>query len=96
MLLEMLANEDPNASVAGVAYVVDARDVSMEQMLQYDPYLLKKTWTLVEHCIPLRFTEIHLINMRKEGQTIFNFVTSFLPAKMPIKVCRVLRKILKT
>lgn len=86
MLLEILANEDPNASVAGVAYVIDARDVTMEQMLQYDPYLLKKTWTLVEHCLPIRFAEIHLINMRKEGQAVFNFVTSFLPAKMSIKV----------
>ncbi|XP_023309376.2 alpha-tocopherol transfer protein-like [Lucilia cuprina] len=85
MLLEILANEDPNTSVAGVAYVIDARDVTMEQMLQYDPYLLKKTWTLVEHCLPIRFTEIHLINMRKEGQAIFNFVTTFLPAKMPVK-----------
>ncbi|XP_075170526.1 alpha-tocopherol transfer protein-like [Haematobia irritans] len=85
MLLEIVANENANASVAGLIYVVDARDVTMEQMMQYHPALLKKILMLLEHCFPLRFVEIHLINMRKEGQTVFNFVTSLLPNKMPFK-----------
>lgn len=86
MLLELLALECDNASVAGLFFVVDARDVNMEQMMQYDPFLLKKTFMLVDQCLPLRFAEIHLVNMIPSGQTIFNFVTSFLPAKLPWKV----------
>lgn len=82
----MLANEVPNASVSGIIYIVDGRGVTMEQMMQFHPSLLKKTWMLIDQCFPLRFSEIHLINMRKEGQTVFNFVTQFLPNKMPIKV----------
>ncbi|XP_030369558.1 alpha-tocopherol transfer protein-like [Scaptodrosophila lebanonensis] len=85
MLLELLALECDNASVAGLFYVIDARDVNMEQMLQYDPFLLKKTFALVDQCLPLRFVEVHMINMRREGQAIFNFVTSFLPPKLPWK-----------
>ncbi|XP_030573591.1 alpha-tocopherol transfer protein-like [Drosophila novamexicana] len=85
MLLELLALECDNASVAGLFFVVDARDVNMEQMMQYDPFLLKKTFMLVDQCLPLRFAEIHLVNMIPSGQTIFNFVTSFLPAKLPWK-----------
>ncbi|XP_013112710.2 retinol-binding protein pinta [Stomoxys calcitrans] len=85
MLLEILANENANASISGLVYIVDARDVIMEQMLQYHPALLKKTLMLIEHCLPLRFVEIHLINMRKEGQTVFNFVTSLMPKKLPFK-----------
>lgn len=87
MLLELLAMECDNATVAGLFWVVDARDVSMEQMLQYDPFLLKKSFMFVDQCLPLRFTEIHLVNMIPSGQTVFNFVTSFLPAKLPWKVC---------
>lgn len=86
MLAEILANEDVNASVAGVVYIVDARDVTMEKMLRYDQCLLKKTWMFVEHCLPLRLVEMHLINMRKEGREFFEFLSSFLPAKLPIKV----------
>jgi len=85
-MLELLALECDNASISGLVWVVDARDVTMEQMLQYDPFLLKKAFALVDQCIPLRFVEIHMINMRKEGQTIFNFVTKFLPSKLPFKV----------
>ncbi|EDW15437.1 uncharacterized protein Dmoj_GI22785 [Drosophila mojavensis] len=85
ILLELLALECDNASVAGLFYVVDARDVTMEQMLQYDPFLLKKTFMLVDQCLPLRFVEIHLVNMIPSGQKIFNFVTSFLPSKLPFK-----------
>lgn len=89
MLLELLAMECDNATVAGLFWVVDARDVSMEQMLQYDPFLLKKSFMFVDQCLPLRFAEIHLVNMIPSGQTVFNFVTSFLPAKLPWKVrCR--------
>lgn len=87
MLLELLAMECDNATVAGLFWVVDARDVSMEQMLQYDPFLLKKSFMFVDQCLPLRFAEIHLVNMIPSGQTVFNFVTSFLPAKLPWKVC---------
>lgn len=91
MLLELLAMECDNATVAGLFWVVDARDVSMEQMLQYDPFLLKKSFMFVDQCLPLRFAEIHLVNMIPSGQTVFNFVTSFLPAKLPWKVrCRYL------
>lgn len=91
MLLELLAMECDNAAVAGLFWVVDARDVSMEQMLQYDPFLLKKSFMFVDQCLPLRFAEIHLVNMIPSGQTVFNFVTSFLPAKLPWKVsCRCL------
>nr|XP_016927088.2 alpha-tocopherol transfer protein-like [Drosophila suzukii] len=85
IMLELLALECDNASISGLVWVVDARDVTMEQMLQYDPFLLKKAFALVDQCIPLRFVEIHMINMRKEGQTIFNFVTKFLPSKLPFK-----------
>ncbi|EDV91467.1 alpha-tocopherol transfer protein-like [Drosophila grimshawi] len=85
MLLELLALECDIASVNGLFYVVDARDVNMEQMLQYDPFLLKKTFMLVDQCLPLRFAEIHLVNMLPSGQKIFNFVTSFLPANLPFK-----------
>jgi len=86
IMLELLALECDNSSISGLVWVVDARDVTMEQMLQYDPFLLKKAFALVDQCIPLRFVEIHMINMRKEGQTIFNFVTKFLPSKLPFKV----------
>ncbi|KAH8381862.1 hypothetical protein KR009_000659, partial [Drosophila setifemur] len=85
IMLEILALECDNASIAGMVWVVDARDVTMEQMMQYDPFLLKKCFALVDQCLPLRFAEIHMINMRKEGQTIFNFVTKFLPSKLPFK-----------
>ncbi|KAM8704287.1 hypothetical protein ACLKA7_008827 [Drosophila subpalustris] len=85
MLLELLAQECDNATTAGLFWVVDARDVTMEQMLQYDPFLLKKSFMFVDQCLPLRFMEIHLVNMIPSGQTVFNFVTSFLPAKLPWK-----------
>ncbi|XP_001357824.1 alpha-tocopherol transfer protein-like [Drosophila pseudoobscura] len=85
ILLELLALECDNASISGLIWVVDARDVTMEQMMQYDPFLLKKAFALVDQCLPLRFVEIHMINMRREGQTIFNFVTKFLPSKLPFK-----------
>ncbi|KAH8278395.1 hypothetical protein KR018_001926, partial [Drosophila ironensis] len=86
IMLELLALECDNASISGLIWVVDARDVTMEQMMQYDPFLLKKAFALVDQCMPLKFVEIHMINMRKEGQTIFNFVTKFLPSKLPFKV----------
>ncbi|EDV43965.1 uncharacterized protein Dana_GF16256 [Drosophila ananassae] len=85
ILLEILALECDNASISGLIWVVDCRDVTMEQMMQYDPFLLKKSFALVEQCLPLKFVEIHIINMRKEGQSIFNFVTKFLPSKLPFK-----------
>lgn len=86
ILLEILALECDNATISGLIWVVDCRDVTMEQMMQYDPFLLKKAFALVEQCLPLKFVEIHMINMRKEGQSIFNFVTKFLPSKLPFKV----------
>ncbi|XP_068156483.1 alpha-tocopherol transfer protein-like [Drosophila tropicalis] len=85
ILLELLALECDNAGIAGLIYVIDARDVSMEQMMQYDPFLLKKTFSLVDQCMPLRFVEIHMINMRREGVAVFNFVTKFLPSQLPWK-----------
>ncbi|KAH8346840.1 hypothetical protein KR059_000565 [Drosophila kikkawai] len=85
IMLELLALECDNASISGLVWVVDCRDVTMEQMMQYDPFLLKKSFALVEQCMPLRFAEIHLINIRKEGLAIFSFVTKFLPSKLPFK-----------
>ncbi|XP_073819881.1 alpha-tocopherol transfer protein [Musca autumnalis] len=85
MLLEIMANEDANARAFGIVHIVDARDVSVEQMMQYHPSLLKKTWMLMEHCFPVRFNEIHVINMRKDGRAIFNFATAFLPKKITVK-----------
>ncbi|XP_061392297.1 alpha-tocopherol transfer protein [Musca vetustissima] len=85
MLLEIMAVEESNVSAYGIVHIVDVRDVSMEQMMQYHPSLLKKSWMLMEHCFPLRVNEIHLINMRKERRAMFNFVTSFLPKKMSLK-----------
>ncbi|ALC45846.1 CG10300 [Drosophila busckii] len=85
MLFELLALQCDNASIAGLYWIVDAGDCSLEQMLQYDPFLLKKTFMLVEQCLPLRFAEIHVVNMISAGLKVFNFVTSFLPAKLPFK-----------
>ncbi|KAI8045133.1 hypothetical protein M5D96_001312, partial [Drosophila gunungcola] len=59
IMLELLALECDNASISGVVWVADARDVTMEQMLQYDPFLLKKAFALVDQCIPLRFFAVH-------------------------------------
>uniref|UniRef100_A0A1I8MLB8 CRAL-TRIO domain-containing protein n=1 Tax=Musca domestica TaxID=7370 RepID=A0A1I8MLB8_MUSDO len=85
MLLEILTMEEVTAGATGIVYIVDARDVYMEQMMQYHPSLLKKTWMLMEHCFPLEFNEIHLLNVHKERRTIFNFITSFLPKKLCTK-----------
>ncbi|XP_028900866.2 alpha-tocopherol transfer protein-like [Zeugodacus cucurbitae] len=85
ILFETLAMESDNASIVGLTYIIDCRDVGVDLMMQFDPFLLKKAYTLAENCMPLKLNEIHVINMRREGVSVFNFVSSFMPSTLAFK-----------
>ncbi|XP_037942887.1 alpha-tocopherol transfer protein-like [Teleopsis dalmanni] len=86
MLLEVLAMEDDNATVAGIVFIFDIRDITMEQMRKCDRALLKKNWLFGERCMPLKLIEIHLIHMRRDTFTIYNIMSNFLSCKKHFKV----------
>ncbi|XP_011204068.1 uncharacterized protein LOC105226748 [Bactrocera dorsalis] len=85
ILFETLAMESDNASIVGLTYIIDCRDVGLHLMTQFEPSLLKKGYIVVENCMPLQLKEVHVINMRREGVSVFNFLSSFMPNTMRFK-----------
>ncbi|CAD6992984.1 unnamed protein product [Ceratitis capitata] len=77
--------ENDNASIVGLTYIIDCRDVGVELMMQFDPFLLKKCYTAAEYCMPLKLNEVHVINMRGEGVSVFKFISSFMPSSLSFK-----------
>uniref|UniRef100_A0A0K8UR17 Alpha-tocopherol transfer protein-like n=1 Tax=Bactrocera latifrons TaxID=174628 RepID=A0A0K8UR17_BACLA len=85
ILFETLAMESDNASIVGLTYIIDCRDVGLHLMTQFEPSTLKKGYIVAEDCMPLKLKEVHLINMRREGVSVFNFLSSLLPNSMHFK-----------
>ncbi|XP_050334400.1 alpha-tocopherol transfer protein-like [Bactrocera neohumeralis] len=85
ILFETLAMESDNASIVGLTYIIDCRDVGLHLMTQFEPFLLKRGYIVAENCMPLKLKEVHVINMRREGVSVFNFISSFMPNTMRFK-----------
>ncbi|XP_055911436.1 alpha-tocopherol transfer protein-like [Eupeodes corollae] len=80
MLFEILAFTDDVASISGAELVFDLKNCSIKQAFYLQPAVLKKAVFYQEQCTPLRIKAIHIINMKKELQSIVQFARSIISA----------------
>lgn len=87
MIADILTRDDDNYAISGQMILVDLTNVGWGQLLEFEPSLIKKFFTMLQDAMPARLKGIHYYRPPTGFETFVNLVRGFLSEKNKERVC---------
>lgn len=87
MIADILTRDNDNYAISGQMLLCDLTNVGWGQLLEFEPSLIKKFFTMLQDAMPARLKGIHYYRPPTGFETFVNLVRGFLSEKNKERVC---------
>lgn len=87
MIADILTRDDDNYAISGQMIFCDFTNTGWGQLLEFEPSLIKKFFTMLQDAMPARLKGIHYYKPPTGFETFVNLIRGFLSEKNKERVC---------